>query len=412
MGLKLSEKQRQFVFDRHRFTAFVGGVRSGKTFAGTVKAIRMALRRKRTGAVVAPTYTMIRDVILPLWRKILPAGSVTRFSRTQNKLWLKNGSVVLFRSAEIPERLYGLTLDWFHIDEAAIVSRKVWDTLYSRVISRKGYGFITTTPNGHNWVWELYSNSCISTTFAKTIDNPLIDPEEVERAKKLLDPKFFRQQYEASFEAYLGQVYDDFGEQNISHLALRPDLPVYLACDFGWRNPTAILWAQILENGDIYIFDEVVESFMTPELIAQTIKGSSVKLPSGRAFKAKVDYDKISEIVTGFEAAQSRQEAGGLAIIDILRNLGIQKIRIISGSVARGVLMVRAKILGANGTPHIFVSPHCKRLIADFRGYHYPENTKGTAFELPQKDGIHDHTMDALRYLVMALEKKKSNWII
>ncbi len=412
MHLSLSDKQREFVSNKSRFSGFVGGVRSGKSFAGTVKSIKQALRKRSVGAVVAPTYPMIRDVILPLWRLLLPKGAFKKFSQTQNKLWLRNGSVILFRSAEIPERLYGLTLDYFHLDEAAIVDRKTWDTLYSRVISTKGLGFITTTPNGHNWVWELVSNNILTSVFAKTLDNPLMDPDEVENAKKMLDPKFFRQQYEASFEAYLGQVYDDFCETNIRLITPDITLPIYVCADFGWRNPTALLWAQQRPDGTVEVFDEIVESFMTPEIICAILKSEKVILPSGKRFQAKVAFDEIDGLVTGFEATQSRQESGGFAMVDQLRRNGIDRIRIVGGSIVRGIFLVRAKILSASNKQKLYLDPSLKRLIADFRGYHYPEGVMGKSSELPEKDSVHDHTMDAMRYLITMLDRDGGKWIV
>ncbi len=412
MSIVLSPKQREFVFLRSRYSAFIGGVRSGKSFAGTVRGIILARRRRSVGAVVAPTYTMLRDVLLPLWQRLLPARFVRKFSHSQMKLWLTNGSVVLFRSAENPERLYGLTLDWFHIDEAATLPRRVWDVMFSRTVSTKGFGFITTTPNGHNWVYELVTSGEVAAVFAKTLDNPLVDPAEVERARRMLCPKFFRQQYEASFEAYLGQVYDDFGERNIAPYTPTSDLPTYICADFGWRHPTALLWAQVDERGNIYFFDEVVEPFLSPELIARLLWGDAVRLPSGKVFRAKVPWSEVAELVTGVEALQSRQESSGMAIVDILRGLGIDRIRVVGGSVLRGIFAVRGRVLDAAGEPHLFVDPRCERLIRDFRGYHYPEGAEGAASELPLKDGVHDHTMDAVRYLVTALENATPKWLI
>ncbi|MCD6417561.1 terminase family protein [bacterium] len=412
MSIFLSQKQRDFVRCRHRYCAFIGGVRSGKSFAGTIRGIKFARRKGGVGAVIAPTYPMLRDVIIPLWQRLLPAKYVKKYSQSQHKLWLKNGSVVLFRSAEKPERLYGLTLHWFHIDEAATVERKVWDVMLSRVISTKGYGFLTTTPNGHNWVYELVKSGEIAAVFAKTTDNPLIDPAEVERAKKVLDPKFFRQQYEASFEAYIGQVYDDFAEGNILSFSQDGCARNFIAADFGWQHPTALLWAKVFPDGDIFFVDEVVEPHLTPDMIAKIVVGEKVKLPSGRIFAAPVVWADVEELITGFEATQTRQESGGFAIVDLLKNSGIDRIRVVGGAIVRGIFSVRSKILDAAGRRHLFVSPECRRLIADFRGYRYPEGAGNSSAELPLKDGIHDHTMDAVRYLVMALELENKVWRI
>jgi hypothetical protein len=40
--------------------------------------------------------------------------------------------------------------------------------------------------------------------------------------------------------------------------------------------------------------------------------------------------------------------------------------------------------------------------VKDFCGYHYPETREGRPIkDQPEKDGVHDHTMDALRYFAV-----------
>ncbi len=172
------------------------------------------------------------------------------------------------------------------------------------------------------------------------------------------------------------------------------------------------MWIQVAPNGDIFIVDEIVESFLSPQIIAQAVLGKQVRLPSGKIFCAPMPYSHVCEFITGIEATQSRQESGGLAIVDSLRNLGIERIRIVGGNIVGGIFAVRAKSLDANRNPHLFVHPRCKRLIDDFRKYHYPENARGSASELPEKDDIHDHTMDAVRYFVTSLEINRVLWKI
>ena len=48
----------------------------------------------------------------------------------------------------------------------------------------------------------------------------------------------------------------------------------------------------------------------------------------------------------------------------------------------------------AAGKPTLFIHPRCARLIKAMRSYHYAEGGS----ELPVKDGVHDHLIDALRY--------------
>jgi hypothetical protein len=44
------------------------------------------------------------------------------------------------------------------------------------------------------------------------------------------------------------------------------------------------------------------------------------------------------------------------------------------------------------------LSPRCERLIEAMQCYHYPDSPAGSGAELPLKDGLHDHPIDALRY--------------
>ncbi len=86
----------------------------------------------------------------------------------------------------------------------------------------------------------------------------------------------------------------------------------------------------------------------------------------------------------------------------------------------------------AQGKSRFVISPRCARLIEAFVCYHYPDTP--TANELPLKDGVYDHPIDALRYFFINLrtyrreqdigfiesnegrvafcaEKKKQDWV-
>jgi hypothetical protein len=62
--------------------------------------------------------------------------------------------------------------------------------------------------------------------------------------------------------------------------------------------------------------------------------------------------------------------------------------------IADGIEMIRHALCPAAGDAKLFIQGRCKRLIKALQGYHYPEQ----GGELPEKDGEHDHLIDALRY--------------
>ncbi len=414
---ELFDHQIEFVKSNSRFAVFIGGVRSGKTYAGAAKGLARALMLPTTGAAVAPTAGMARDVLVPQYAA-LADGRIEKWNGSTGEMTLDNKSKILFRSADNPDRLMGLTLDWFHLDEAAQLPKRVWEVLVNRTISTGGPGFLTTTPRGRNWVWQLLktleNDPDTGAFFAKTSDNPLIDKKEIERARRQLDARYFRQQFEASFEEEGLCVYDDFSP--LLHILdepwqIRDNWPIYIGIDFGWTHPSAIIWGQLSPEGKWFIFDELVQSHLRLEKIAAAIMGETISLV-GHSFRAKVQYSRIERVISGLEGLQSRQESGGQSALAALAGMGVTRTTASRCRINSGINAVRAKLLSADGEINMFIDPRCRRLADDFLGYLYPSDSSGKpSSELPDKDGVHDHSMDALRYMIdFVTPLKGSDW--
>ena len=104
----------------------------------------------------------------------------------------------------------------------------------------------------------------------------------------------------------------------------------------------------------------------------------------------------------GDPAGINKQSQSGLGDIEIFRKFGIT-IRSVKDRVSRdieaGISHVRGFVENAEGDRFIHISAKCVNLCKDFENYRYPEHKEGSDLrKLPIKDGIHDHTMDALRY--------------
>jgi len=151
-------KQKLFLESKKRFTALFGGRGAGKSYCACLKALHLAGRFKCTGGFIAPTYPMVNDILLPLWLEI--AGPVVeKHNRSSHTSFLLNGSKVMFRSADRPDRLRGLNWTWFGLDEAALVEEYMWLIAIAtlRESGRTGVGFLTTTPRGKNhWIYDKF----------------------------------------------------------------------------------------------------------------------------------------------------------------------------------------------------------------------------------------------------------------
>lgn len=66
-------------------------------------------------------------------------------------------------------------------------------------------------------------------------------------------------------------------------------------------------------------------------------------------------------------------------------------------SILEGIELIRRVLRSGDSKNSIIISPKCSRLIEALQCYHYPDSAEAPS-ELPLKDGVYDHPIDALRY--------------
>jgi phage terminase large subunit-like protein len=196
--IELYGAQHDFVACDDRFAAFVGGVGSGKTFAGAAKALYWAAKTQGLGLVVAPTYPMLRDSTLRTVQEVFD-GAILDFHKTEMRAEVRGGAEVLFRSADDPDRLRGPNLHWTWMDEAAMCPKGTWEIIIGRLRAggQAGPCWVTTTPKGRNW---LYKRKDDMTLFrASTRDNPYVSSEFVDSLDTNYSGAFKLQEIEGEF---------------------------------------------------------------------------------------------------------------------------------------------------------------------------------------------------------------------
>lgn len=143
-------KQTEFWNAPQRHRAYIGGIGSGKTLAGCVEVLRQPARTR--GAIVAPTYPMLRDAtqytFFEMFREFVATHHVQ-----ENVTTLINGTTILWRSADKPDSLRGPNLDWWYGDEAEYFSEQTYDVMLGRIRKKGARSWITSSPNGdQSWV--------------------------------------------------------------------------------------------------------------------------------------------------------------------------------------------------------------------------------------------------------------------
>jgi hypothetical protein len=181
-------------------------------------------------------------------------------------------------------------------------------------------------------------------------------------------------------------VFDQFEpDVHIRTVAYDPTLPIYRAIDFGFINPFVCLWIQVDGDGVVRVLDEYVKSRMTVASHAEVIHR---RTPCESAQVAGTFCDP---------AGAGRNDVTGTSSVRELAEMGI-RCRYRRSKILDGIEKIRAALQSGDGRSSLVIDPKCKRLIQSMQCYHYPDASQGAATELPEKDGVHDHCIDALRY--------------
>jgi hypothetical protein len=196
------------------------GRRGGKTRIGAVASIRETSVPLSTGWCCAPTYTELEDFVLPAFFKQIPQVWLddprTDWSESEYTLILPNRAITQFRSLEDPERGRGPGLGWLWIDEICKLTLKHWETIRPTLTEQRGILIGTTTPKGEDWVHEAFyvpaeeGRPGYWACHYTTLDNPIIDPEEVEEARSSMSELMFRQEYLADIVTFTGAIYGEY----------------------------------------------------------------------------------------------------------------------------------------------------------------------------------------------------------
>lgn len=213
-----------------KFTGFVGGVGSGKTFAGAVKCLTMP--RNSVGMIVSPDYPMMSKTTLPALRDLLKGtGLLVAESKKDRYLELVGGRIVHYASAHDPNKLRGPNLGWFWIDEASFVKPETWRIMGGRLRKAPGVGWLTTTPKGkRHWIYqELVEPGKMAFVTSSSRENRYNIDDFADMVENLGDANWIRQEAHGEFVDAGGTVFLGAMFRLMDRL---PDGP-FIACR-GW----------------------------------------------------------------------------------------------------------------------------------------------------------------------------------
>jgi predicted phage terminase large subunit-like protein len=241
-----------------RFNVIAAGRRTGKSRLAAYKMIYAALTKEKCDVFyIAPTQGQARDI---MWNLILELTDGLRTGSNVNNLQLTllNGSRISLKGSDRPDTMRGVALSGVVLDEYAEMKPEVWDEIIlPSLADNKGWAIFIGTPKGRNHFYETYSyaqeggDPQYRAWHFTTYDNPYIDPDEIEAAKRRMSSHAFRQEFMASFEAVGSEV---FNEDWVKFATVSPERgEYYIACDLAGFHETGTKRSKKYDNSAIAI---------------------------------------------------------------------------------------------------------------------------------------------------------------
>lgn len=405
--LKLNKPQFEFISHPKKFSAFVGGYRSGKTFVGCVRLCINALENPGIPqGYFAPTYPQIADIFYDTMPVVAEAfGLFADIVPSKKRVYLRDNrgrclSTIVCKSMEHPHRIVGFNIAHALVDEIDCMPIKKADSAWKKIIARMSTVWpgrdmntidVTTTPEGFNWVYRKF----IKELAANPSQRPLygiVHASTRQNAKNLPKDyiKSLRESYPANLvDAYIdglfvnltsGSVYPNFCRRlNHTDETIRPGEQLHVGMDFNINRMAATVF--VIRDGLPFLLAEVTSLFDTPAMVTELKR----RFP-GHSITVYPDASgKNRKSVNGSESDHSLLRAAGFMVMVNPSN----------PLVRDRVLALNAMFLNGEGVRRLKINTdNCPVTTQVLEQQAYSENGE------PNKDGTED-PVDAVGYFIV-----------
>lgn len=406
-----------------RFKGYSGPIGSGKSYALVYEALFLSrMNPGLLGLVGAPTYRMLEDSTQRTFFEVLAAEGIDYiFHKQENRLrFPANGSEVIFRTMENPERLRGPNLAWFALDELTYTREEAWTRLLGRLRhpqARRLCGCAVWTPKGYDWVHHRFveeQHPDYRLVQATPKENTYLPPDFYDQLKESYAERFYRQEVLGEYlDIFGGNAYYAFCEENVRPVEYDPSLPLCWALDFN-VDPMCSLICQIEEykprawsppwacSKVLRVLDEIVLSDSNTEASAEEFIHRTANL---RGFPRPVPL-----IIYGDASGNSRTTKSTRTDYELLREIfrhwpAHYRVALRTNTanpvVRDRVNTVNSVLRNTSGVRSILIDPKCRELIKDLHQVKWRRDAAGNPTgDLDKSDSQRTHVSDALSYLV------------
>ena len=420
MGLKFNQKQKQgwaILSSRNKTRIlFDGGSRSGKTALIAEYLVRRALQYPYSRQLAArkcrahAKTSLWCDTLKKYLVRFIPPEFYS-LSESELSIRFKNGSEILVAGlddAERSEKVLGnefitvflneaTQFSWETVQMAATrLAQKAWDAKGRQAVPKL---ILDCNPRGpRHWLHavgvrqidpesgkELSDKANWARLPWSAFDNRDNLPKEYLEGLAALPEIMKKRMLDGIWCDNAGAVYQEFSEEKhvVAPFPIPDDWRRLRAIDFGYTNPFVCLWGAVDPDGRLYIYREWYKNATRTAEHARMIRELS---GTERYFITVADHD-----------AAERAE---------LESLGIHTTAA-EKNVISGIQRVKCRLAEAgDGRPRLYFFDNLKNILSEMYDYRWAPEGSANAKEEPLK--LNDHAMDALRYMIAALDGKQA----
>ena len=374
---------------KYRFVSAAVSRRQGKTYIANIIGQLVSLVPSSNILIMSPNYAL-SQISFDLQRTLIKHFDLeVRKDNAKDKvIELSNGSTVRMGSINQVDSCVGRSYDLIIFDEAALADGKDAFNVALRPTLDKDNSkaiFISTPRGRNNWFAEFFYRgfseefpewASIKATYT---DNPRMSETDIAEARKSMSEAEFRQEYEADFNTYEGQIWKFNFETQGKDLSQfeAGSMDVFAGLDVGYKDPTAMcVIAYDWDEDKYYLLDEYFDAEKTTEQHATQIQ-------------RLIDRWDIDFIYIDSAAQQTR--------FDFAQNYDITTINA-KKSVLDGIGHVSSLV----DNDKLYVDQQAKETLICLEAYQWDPNPN-LMKERPKHDRA-SHMADALRYALYSFE--------
>ena len=374
---------------KYRFVSAAVSRRQGKTYIANIIGQLVSLVPGSNILIMSPNYSL-SQISFDLQRNLIKHFDleVTKDNAKDKVIEISNGSTVRMGSINQVDSCVGRSYDLIIFDEAALADGKDAFNVALRPTLDKDNSkaiFISTPRGRNNWFSEFFYRG-FSDEFpewcsirATYKDNPRMSETDIAEARKSMSEAEFRQEYEADFNTYEGQIWKFNFETQVKDFSQldTSKMDVFAGLDVGYKDPTAMcVIAYDWDKEQYYLLDEYFDAERTTEQHAAQIQ-------------SLIDRWDIDYIYIDSAAQQTR--------FDLAQNYDISTI-----NAKKSVLDGIGHVSGIVDNDLLFVDQEAKESMSCLDAYQWDPNPN--LMKEKPKHNMASHMADALRYALYSFQ--------